>query len=97
MLYVMTNSWQPGLSREERDDALMRRAGWEYPAGAQVIGEWWLASEDIAVLAVLEADSFAPLMEIGFTWGDKFQVDIRPAVSAEQGLQIGPEILERRG
>lgn len=96
MLYVMTNSWQPGLSREERDQALMRRAEWEYPHGTQVIGEWWLASDDIAVIAVIETDSFDPLMEIGFTWGDKFRVDIRPAISAEQGLQLGPDILQRR-
>lgn len=97
MLYVMTNSWQPGLSREERDEALMRRAGWDYPGGVQVIGEWWPASNDVAVVAVFEADSFEPIMEIGFTWGDKFLIDVKPAVSAEEGLRIGPGVLERRG
>jgi Domain of unknown function (DUF3303) len=68
MLYVMTMKWQPGLSREQGDDALARRAQWEVPKGINLLGEYWLASSDIAVLVVFEADSFEPIMEIGVTW-----------------------------
>ncbi len=44
MLYVMLADWKPGLSREQQEGALARRAGWQYPAGAKVVGEFWPAT-----------------------------------------------------
>jgi hypothetical protein len=96
MLYVMTLKWQQGLSREQRDGALMRRAGWNYPDGVKVHGEYWPSSESLAVVSVFETDESAALMELGFTWGDVFQIEITPAVTAEDGLRIGPEVMARR-
>ena len=96
MLYVMTLKWQQGLSREQRDGALMRRAGWNYPNGVKLHGEYWPSSESLAVVSVFETDDPAALMELGFTWGDVFQLEITPAVTAEDGLRIGPEVMARR-
>lgn len=96
MLYVMTLKWQQGLSREQRDGALMRRAGWNYPNGVKLHGEYWPSSEILAVVSVFETDDPAALMELGFTWGDVFQIEITPAVTAEDGLRIGPEVMARR-
>lgn len=96
MLYVMTGQWQPGLTREQRDGALIRRAQWTYPGGARVVGEYWPASETLAIVSVFEADDFAPLMEISLTWGDVFQIEVTPAITAEDGLRVGPEAMTRR-
>ena len=96
MLYVMTLKWQQGLGREQRDGALMRRAGWNYPNGVKLHGEYWPSSESLAVVSVFETDDPAALMELGFTWGDVFQIEITPAVTAEDGLRIGPEFMARR-
>jgi hypothetical protein len=96
MLFVMTLKWQEGLTREQGDEALARRAQWEPPAGAKIIGEYWPASSDLAVVVVFEADSMEPIFEIGLTWGDVFKIDVWPAVTAEEGLKIGPELLSRR-
>ena len=96
MLFVMTLKWQPGLTREQRDGALMRRAQWQYPAGVNLIGEYWPSSESVAVVSIFEADDHGALMEIGFTWGDTFQIEMCPAVSAEMGLRLGPEAMARR-
>jgi hypothetical protein len=35
------------------------------------------------------------MMEIVFEWDDVFEIDIHPAVSAEEGLRIGPEVFAR--
>jgi Protein of unknown function (DUF3303) len=96
MLFVMTLKWQPGLTREQRDGTLMRRAQWNYPDGVKLHGEYWPTSENLAVVSVFETDDQAALLEIGFTWGDAFQIEVTPAVSAEDGLRIGPEVLGRR-
>jgi Domain of unknown function (DUF3303) len=96
MLYLMTMQFQDGLTRDERDGALVRRAQWEPPSDANVIGEYWTASEDPAVVVVFEADSMGPIFEIGVTWGDVFKINVSPAMTAEDGLKIGPEILGRR-
>jgi hypothetical protein len=39
MIYVWLASWKPGLSREQMDGALVRRASWSYPEGMTVLGE----------------------------------------------------------
>jgi hypothetical protein len=44
------------------------------------------------VISIFRAEDFAALMEIGFTWGDIFDITTLPAVSAEDGLKIGPEV-----
>ncbi len=97
MLYVWQAAWRPGLSRDERDGALARRASWDYPAGVEVHGEYWLADDDPAVIVIFEADSFEPVLELGFTWGDVFSITCTPACRPEQGLRWGGEILQRRG
>ena len=96
MDYVMLLRWKQGLSRDQRDGALAHRAGWNYPAGAHVIAEYWPAAEDPAVVSIFRTEDFAALMEIEFTWGDTFDITVFPAVSAEDGLKIGPEAMGRR-
>ena len=51
MDYVMLLRWKQGLTRDERDGALMNRAGWNYPSGVKVIAEYWPAAEDPAVVS----------------------------------------------
>ncbi|WP_431679278.1 DUF3303 domain-containing protein [Kitasatospora sp. KL5] len=97
MLYVMTLSWQPGLTPEQRDGALARRAQWQYPDGLTVLGEYWTAAENPALVAVFEAENFSPFMDIGLTWGDVFQINTYPAVTAEEGMKLGLAAMERRG
>jgi Protein of unknown function (DUF3303) len=96
MLFVMTLKWQPGLTREQRDGALARRGQWNYPDGVKLHGEYWPTSESLAVVSVFETEDQAALLEIGFTWGDVFQIEVTPAVSSEDGLRIGPDVLGRR-
>jgi hypothetical protein len=96
VLYVMTLDWQPGLSREQRDGALARRAQWKYPEGLAVEAEYWLGAESPAVIVVFRAESFAPMMEVSLTWGDSFQITTLPAVTAAEGLTVGAEALGRR-
>jgi hypothetical protein len=88
--------WKQGLAREQRDGALMHRAGWNYPAGVEVIAEYWPAAEDPAVVSIFRTTDFSALMEIESTWGDVFDVTVFPAVSAEEGLKIGPDALGGR-
>lgn len=95
MQYVILLDWRTEATGEERDGALMRRAGWSYPEGMNVIAESWTGSSSPAVVVIAEADDFAPLMEFDFTWGDVFVITMHPAVSAERGLEIGPEVMGR--
>jgi Domain of unknown function (DUF3303) len=96
MDYVMLLRWKQGLSRDQRDGALMHRAGWNYPNGVQLIAEYWPAAEDPAVVSIFQTDDFSALMEIDLTWGDTFDVTVIPAISAEAGLKIGPDAMSRR-
>jgi hypothetical protein len=97
MIFVWVASWKPGLSREQTDGALQRRAAWNYPDGVSVLGEYWPANSSPAVVSVFEADSFEPVMELGLNWGDVFDIVCSPACTPEQGLEWGPAIMQRRG
>lgn len=96
MEYVTLLRSQEGLSRKDRDGTLMRRLEWEYPQGVELIAEYWPQAHDPAVVSIVRTDDVAALMEINLTWGDVFDVRIFPAISAQQGLEVGPEALKRR-
>jgi hypothetical protein len=96
MDYVMLLSWKQGMTRDQRDGALMHRAGWTYPEGVDVIAEYWPMAEDPAVVSIFRANDFGALMELNLTWGDTFDISVFPAISAEDGLKLGPEVLGRR-
>jgi hypothetical protein len=95
MEFVALLKFRPSVPAAERDAALMRRAGWQYPDGLKVIAEYWPLSGEYQVVTVFSADSVAPLMEIEFEWDDVFDMTVTPAVSADEGLRIGPEIFGR--
>lgn len=55
-----------------------------------------VSSSSPAVVTVFEASDYESLMEIGFAWGDVFDIVTAPATTAEEGLRLGPQILQRR-
>jgi hypothetical protein len=95
MEYVALLSFRSSTTAAERDAALIRRATWQYPAGVKVIAEYWPLSAATTVVAIFSADEFAAVMEVVFSWNDVFEIDVHPAVSAEEGLATGAEIFGR--
>jgi len=69
----------------------------EVPRGHQIklIAEYWPLSSAVQVVSIMSADSIEKIMELFFEWNDVFDIDIYPAVSAEEGLRIGPEVFAR--
>jgi hypothetical protein len=96
MLYVMLLDYRPGLSREQYEAAMKLRAQWQYPAGAKVLGEYWLSNQSPAVVAIFEADSYAPIMEVGLIWGEFFTITTFPAVMPEEGMKLQAQFMQRR-
>ena len=95
MDYVARLTFRASVSGAERDAVLMRRAGWEYPAGIRVIAEYWPMADDVQVVAIFSSDDIAAIWELEAEWSDVFDIDMSPAVSAEDGLRIGPDVFGR--
>ena len=95
MEFVALLRFRPSVPAVERDAALMRRAAWQYPNGVKVIAEYWPMSGEYQVVTVFSAETIAPIMEVEFEWNDVFDITVVPAVSAEEGLRIGPEVFGR--
>jgi hypothetical protein len=93
--YVARLTFRSASSAEERDAALMRRASWKYPAGIQVVAEYWPLADDVQVVAIFSAEDVGAIWELVAEWDDVFDVDVSPAVSAEEGLRIGPDVFGR--
>lgn len=95
MDYVALLSFRSSSTGAERDAALMRRAGWQYPAGTKPIAEYWPLAAGIQVVAIFSADTYASLLELTAEWDDVFDIDIHPAIAADEGLQVGAEVFAR--
>lgn len=95
MEYVALLRFREGVSAAERDGALMRRADYQYPEGINLIAEYWPVSAEYQVVSVFAAETISPVMQIELEWSDVFDISVFPAVSAEEGLRIGPEMFGR--
>ena len=95
MDYVGRLSWRESASSAERDAALARRGTWDYPAGVNVIAEYWPMADDIAVVTIFSSDDIAAIWEVVAEWEDVFHVAVSPAISAEDGLRIGMDVFGR--
>ena len=95
MDYVGRLTFRPAVGIQERDAALLRRTSWEYPAGVRLIAEYWPMAADLQVVTIFSADDIAAVWQLVSEWEDVFDIDISPAVSAEEGLRIGPEVFGR--
>ena len=95
MEFVALLKFRPSVPAAERDAALMRRAAWQYPDGLKVISEYWPLSGEYQVVTVFSTETIAPIMEVEFEWDDVFDMTVTPAVSADEGLRIGPEVFGR--
>lgn len=95
MDYVALLRFRSSVSGAERDAALMRRATWQYPEGIRPIAEYWPAASAAQVVSVFSADTYEQVMELVFQWNDVFDIDVHPAVSADEGLRIGPGVFGR--
>ena len=73
----------------------MRRAAWNYPSGIRVVAEYWPMAADLQVVTIFSADDIAAVWELVSEWEDVFDIDISPAISAEDGLKVGPEVFGR--
>ena len=74
-----TNTFQEGVAR---------RMQWDYPEGVRVLGEYWLETEHPRVVAVMEADGMEAFGQIRMHWNDMFEIQIFPAVTGEQGMEM---------
>ncbi len=71
-----------------------RRLQWQYPEGVKPVAEYWLQTDDPSVFAVVETDSYGPLMALRTEWDDLFDIEVTPVITGEEGLemlrQMGP-------
>jgi Protein of unknown function (DUF3303) len=79
-----TNTFQEGVAR---------RMQWDYPEGANVLAEYWLETEAPRVVAVMEAESMDAFGQIRMDWGDMFEIEVFPAVTGEQGLEMARQAM----
>jgi hypothetical protein len=95
MDYVGRLTFRAPVGGAERDAALMRRASWEYPSGIRVIAEYWPMAGDLQVVTIFSADDIAAVWELVAEWDDVFDIDVSPAISAAEGLKVGPDVFGR--
>ena len=85
MLFVALLKTRPGVTFQEGG---ARRLQWQYPEGVNVVAEYWLETDSPRVVAIMEAENAAPFGQIRMDWGDMFEIEVLPAVTAEQGMEM---------
>jgi hypothetical protein len=61
------------------------------------VAEYWLETEAPRVVAVVEADGMDPFGQIRMDWGDIFEIEVFPSVTAEQGLEMARQAMSGQG
>ena len=91
MLFVTILTGKPDLPPELAQQGLPRRLEWKPPEGIKILAEYWLQEAPGRVVVISEAESAAPLMQINLQWGDLFDIEVIPAISAEEGLKLAAQ------
>lgn len=94
MLFVLLLKTRPGSTFQEGGS---RRLQWQYPEGLNVLGEYWLETDAPRVVSIVEAENTAPFGAIRMQWGDLFDIDVFPAVTAEQGMEMLRQAMSEQG
>jgi len=95
MDFVALLRFRESVSGADRDAALVRRTAWQYPEGIHAIAEYWPSSDAVQVVLIFSTDDAEAVLQLSFEWSDVFDIDIHPAVSAEDGLRLGPDVFTK--
>lgn len=93
MMFVMLAKGKAPSTMKQR---ISRRLEWQYPTSIRVVGEYWLQSHDPALVLITETEDAGAMMRSIAEWDDVFDLQVFPAVSAEQGLQAAKEMAAAR-
>ena len=74
-------------------EGVARRMQWDYPEEANVLAEYWLETEAPRVVAVMEAENMDVFGQIRMDWGDMFEIEVFPAVTGGQGMEMARRAL----
>jgi hypothetical protein len=92
MLFVTLGNAKDSTTKSR----VARRAGWKYPEGIRVIGEYWLLRPDPFLVLVSESDSPESMLAALADWDDVMDITVTPAVTSEQGLKAAAAMLAAR-
>ena len=95
MLFVSILTAKAGLSPEQTQETLRRRLEWTPPEGMKILGEYWLQGAPGRVIAIIESESPAPIFLVDLQWGDAFDIEVVPAMTAEEGLRVAQLALQQ--
>jgi hypothetical protein len=65
--------------------------------GCEGLAEYRLETGSPRVVSIVEAESTAPFGVIWLQWGDLFDIDAFPAVTAEQGMGMLKQGISEQG
>jgi len=90
MLFVTLGKAKAASTAKQR---IARRAGWQYPSGVRVLGEYWLLTAEPATLILIsESEEAGSILSAIAEWDDLFDLTVVPAMTAEQGLELAKQM-----
>ena len=62
-----------------------------------MLAEYWLETDSSRMAAVMEAQNMAPFGAIRMHWGDLFGIEVFPAMTGEQGMEMLRQAMAQQG
>lgn len=87
MKFIALWSLKEGVDQTKLAEIMGRRAEWKFPAGVNLLAEYWSSTNAPAVVSIYEADDAAALTINTVGWIDAMEVDIFPVTTWEEGLE----------
>lgn len=91
MLFVSLAKAKAGSTTIER---MARRLDWDFPEGGEIVAEYWLQTVNPTVVMAVEAESIAPIVAAVAQWDDVLDIQVFPAVTADEGKGLARRLQE---
>ncbi len=87
MKFICLFDIRKDVSQAKIAETVARRSEFKFPEGMKVLAEYWTPVESPSVVAIVEADDTAPLLQNSVAWLDAFECRVVPAIEWQEGLQ----------
>lgn len=94
MIYVVLASMKESATRR---DAMKRRLEFHFPDEVKIVGEYWLQATRPQVITIVDTGSPAAITATIAQWDDLYELDVFPALPAEEGLELAKHLFAREG
>lgn len=87
MKFLCMFDMKENVAQSKVAETIARRSEYHFPEGSKLIAEYWTPAQSPTVVAIVEAEDAAPLLQNSVAWLDVFDCRVIPVIEWKEGAQ----------